>query len=197
VVIQLHIWNADLLVKVAKFICCQLQYNIMKFLVYVATFMLVCITCASASDANISNINASEINAAFIKQTYNASMGDFPDAYKSLIGDNRIAIRILGENNTINSLGFVTKNGQLTEAVDGTLKNPTIEIEIKESAITEFQTAQDPVDVFNKAIDNKDISVKGNGFINQLKVNVLLGNPLLPQLIINLLSPSNQTQATG
>jgi subtilisin-like proprotein convertase family protein len=91
----------------------------------------------------------------------------------------------------------VTKNGQLTEAVDGTLKNPTIEIEIKESAITEFQTAQDPVDVFNKAIDNKDISVKGNGFINQLKVNVLLGNPLLPQLIINLLSPSNQTQATG
>jgi hypothetical protein len=167
----------------------------MKFLIYAATFLLVCITCASASDANISNINASEINAAFIKQTYNASMGDFPDAYKSLIGDNRIAIRILGENNAINSLGLVTKNGQLTEAVDGTLKNPTIEIEIKESAITELQTAQDPVDVFNNAIDNKDISVKGNGFINQLKVNVLLGNPLLPQLIINLLSPSNQTQA--
>ncbi len=175
----------------------------MKFLAYVATFLLACITCASASDANISNVNISEINASFIKQTYNESLGDFPDSYKSLIGDNRIAIRIMGEDNTINALGLVTKNGQLAEAVDGNLENPTIEIEIKESAITKLQAAEDPVDVFNKAIDNKDISVKGNGFINQLKVNVLLGNPLLPELIVKLLSPSNQTspfnqtQATG
>ena len=91
----------------------------------------------------------------------------------------------------------MTAGGELTEAVDGTLKNPTIEIEIKESAISKLQEAQDPIDVFNKAIANKDISVKGNGFINQLKVNVLLGNPLLPEMIIKLLSPSNQTQATG
>lgn len=169
----------------------------MKFLAYVATFLLVFITCALASDASISNVNISEINSAFIKQTYNESLGDFPDAYKSLIGDNRISIRILGEDNAINALGLVTKNGQLEEAVDGNLRNPTIEIEIKESAITKLQAAEDPADVFNKAIDNKDISVKGNGFINQLKVNVLLGNPVLPELIVKLLSPSNQTQATG
>jgi hypothetical protein len=169
----------------------------MKFLAYVATFLLVCITCASASSTNISNINVSEINADFIKQTYNESLGNFPDAYKSLIGDNRIAIRIIGANDTVTALGLVTKNGQLVEASDGNLKNPTIEIEIKESAITQLQEAEDPVAVFNNALDNKDISVKGNGFINQLKVNVLLGNPLLPQLIVNLLSPSNQTQVTG
>jgi hypothetical protein len=169
----------------------------MKFLVYVAVFLLVCITCISALGANISDINVSEINATFVKQAYNESLGDFPDAYKSLIGDNRIAIRITGENNTVTSLGLVTKNGQLVEASDGNLNNPTIEIEVKESALTELQNAEDPVDVFNKALDNKDISVKGNGFINQLKVNVLLGNPLLPELIIKLLSPTNQTQVAG
>jgi len=170
----------------------------MKYTVYVATFLLVCATCASASPESLSNVNVSELNSAFIKQSYNESLGDLPDSYKSLIGDNRIAIRILGQdNNIITSLGLVTVGGQLTEAIDGTLKNPTIEIEIKESAISKLQEAQDPVDVFNKAIDNKDINVKGNGFINQLKVNVLLGNPLLPEMIIKLLSPSNQTQATG
>jgi hypothetical protein len=170
----------------------------MKYNVYVITFILVCATCASASAESLSNLNVSELNSAFIKQAYNESLGNLPDSYKSLIGDNRIAIQILGQdNNIITSLGLVTVGGQLTEAVDGTLKNPTIEIKIKESAISGLQEAQDPVDVFNKAIDNKDISVKGNGFINQLKVNVLLGNPLLPEMIIKLLSPSNQTQATG
>jgi hypothetical protein len=168
----------------------------MKYTVYVLTFILVCATCASAE--SLPNLNVSELNSAFIKQAYNESLGNLPDSYKSLIGDNRIAIQILGQdNNIITSFGLVTVGGQLTEAVDGTLKNPTIEIKIKESAISELQEAQDPVDVFNKAIDNKDISVKGNGFINQLKVNVLLGNPLLPEMIIKLLSPSNQTQATG
>jgi hypothetical protein len=169
----------------------------MRFFAYVATFLLVCITCASASGTNLSNINISEINSGFIKQTYNESLGNFPDAYKSLIGDNRIAIRIISENSTITALGLVTKNGQLVEASDGNLKNPTIEIDVKEKALTELQGAEDPVTVFNNALDNKDISVKGNGFINQLKVNVLLGNPLLPELIIKLLSPSNQTLATG
>jgi hypothetical protein len=169
----------------------------MKFLAYFATFLLVCMTCTSASGANISDINASEINATFIKQAYNESLGDFPDAYKSLIGDNRIAIRIVGENNTMTSLGLVTKNGQLVEASDGNLNNPTIEINVKESALTELQNSEDPVNVFNKALDNNDISVKGNGFINQLKVNVLLGNPLLPELIVKLLSPTNQTQVAG
>ena len=167
----------------------------MKYTVYVATFLLVCATCASAAAASL---NVSELNSAFIKQSYNESLGNLTDSYKSLIGDNRIAIRITGQDeNIITSLGLVTVGGQLTEAVDGTLKNPTIEIEIKESAISKLQEAQDPIDVFNKAIANKDITVKGNGFINQLKVNVLLGNPLLPEMIIKLLSPSNQTQATG
>jgi hypothetical protein len=170
----------------------------MKYTVYVVTFLLVCATCASASAVSLSNVNVSELNSAFIKQAYNESLGNIPDSYKSLIGDNRIVIRIPGQDsNIITSLGLVTVGGQLTEAVDGTLKNPTIEIEIKESAISKLQGAKDPVDVFNKAIDNKDITVKGNGFVNQLKVNVLLGNPLLPEIIIKLLSPSNQTQATG
>ncbi len=170
----------------------------MRYTVYVVTFLLFCATCASASAASLSNVNVSELNSVFIKQAYNESLGTIPDSYKSLIGDNRIAIRILGQdNNIITSFGLVTAGGQLTEAVDGTIKNPTIEIEIKESAISKLQEAQDPVDVFNNAIDNKDITVKGNGFVNQLKVNVLLGNPLLPEIIIKLLSPSNQTQATG
>jgi hypothetical protein len=170
----------------------------MKYTVYLVTFLLFCATCASASSASLSNVSVSELNSAFIKQAYNESLGSIPDSYKSLIGDNRIAIRILGQdNNIITSLGLVTAGGQLTEAVDGTVKNPTIEIEIKESAISKLQEAQDPADVFNKAIDNKDVTVKGNGFVNQLKVNVLLGNPLLPEIIIKLLSPSNQTQATG
>src|SRR5512136_190707 len=162
----------------------------MKYTVYVVTFLLVCATCASASAASLSNVNVSQLNSAFIKQAYNESLGPLPDSYKSLIGDNRIAIRIPGQdNNIITSFGLVTAGGQLTEAVDGTIKNPSIEIEIKESAISKLQEAQDPVDVFNKAVDNKDITVKGNGFVNQLKVNMLLGNPLLPEMIIKLLSP--------
>ncbi len=173
------------------------ECSFMKFLAYAFTFLLVCMVCTSTLGANNPNINVSGINAAFVKQAYNESLGGFPDNYKSLIGDNRIAIRIIGENNTMTSLGLVTKNGELVEAADGSLNNPTIEISVKENVITELQRAENPVDVFNKALDNKDVSVKGNGFLNQLKVNVLLGNPLLPELIVKLLSPSNLTQVAG
>jgi hypothetical protein len=165
---------------------------------FVLMFALIafCIACTSGSDANISNIQISDINSSFLNQAYNESIGDFPEAYKSLIGDNRIAVRIITDDNNVHSFGLVTKNGQLEEAVDGELINPTIEIEVTESALTNLQEAEDPVAVFNQALDEKEISVKGNGFINQLKVNVLLGHPVLPELIVQLLSPPGE-QETG
>ncbi|NPV61019.1 MAG: hypothetical protein HPY61_00020 [Methanotrichaceae archaeon] len=168
----------------------------MKSLVFVFALVALCVTCASGSSATISNIQVSDINSTFLNQAYNESVGDFPEAYKSLIGDNRIAIRIITEDNKVHAFGLVTKKGQLEEAVDGELKDPTIEIEVAESALTNLQEAEDPVAVFNKALDDQEISVKGNGFINQLKVNVLLGHPVLPELIVQLLSPQGQ-QATG
>ncbi len=169
----------------------------MRYQAYFVALLLLCIPLAAASAASMSNINMSELNAAFIKQAYNDSIGSFPDSYKSLIGDNRIAIRLISENNGVTDMGLVTTNGQLSEAVDGTLKNPSIEIVVKENALKDLQTAQDPVEAFNKAISNKDISVKGNGFVNQIKVNVLLGNPLLPELLIKLLTPPNSTLAAA
>ena len=116
-------------------------------------------------------------------------MGEFPDSYRSLIGDNRIAIRITALNNSVQSFGLVTKNGLLEDAVDGELADPTIELNVKENAIIKLQNAEDPAAAFDKAIQDKEISVKGNGFINQLKVNVLLGHPVLPELIIQLFAP--------
>jgi hypothetical protein len=164
----------------------------MKALVFMFTLIAFCIASASGSDANISSIQISDINSTFVNLAYNESVGDFPDAYKSLIGDNRIAIRIITDDNNFHAIGLVTKKGQLEEAVDGELKNPTIEIEVTESALTNLQKAEDPVAVFNKALDEKEISVKGNGFINQLKVDVLLGHPVLPELIVQLLSPPGE-----
>ncbi len=119
-------------------------------------------------------------------------MGEFPDSYKSLIGDNRILIRIKGLNNSVQSFGLVTKNGELEDAVDGEIADPTIELNVNENAIIKLQNAEDPAAAFDKAIQDKEISAKGNGFINQLKVNMLLGNPVLPELIVQLFAPTEQ-----
>jgi hypothetical protein len=168
----------------------------MKSIVLILALIAFCTACTSASDANISDVQISDINSTFLTQAYNDSVGDFPEAYKSLIGDNRIAIRILTEDDQVHAFGLVTKKGQLEEAVEGELEKPTIEIEVTESALTNLQEAEDPVAVFDKGLDEKEISVKGNGFINQLKVDVLLGHPVLPELIVQLLSPPEE-QAAG
>ena len=154
-----------------------------------AILLIACTASTSGSDASNPSFSISDLNSTFIKEAYNGSMGEFPDSYKSLIGDNRIAIRITALNNSVQSFGLVTKNGQLEDAVDGELADPTIELNVKENAIIKLQNAEDPAAVFDKAIQDKEISVKGNGFINQLKVNVLLGHPVLPELIIQLFAP--------
>ncbi len=161
----------------------------MRSFIIGAILLVTCTAIASGSNASISSFNISDINSTFIKEAYNGSIGDLPDSYKSLIGDNRIAIRVTGLNNAVHSFGLVTNKGQLVDAVEGELANPTIEINLKESAIVKLQNAEDPAAVFDKAVSDNEISVKGNGFLNQIKVNVLLGNPVLPQLLVQLFTP--------
>jgi hypothetical protein len=169
----------------------------MKYLTLVAAFLLISIAIASGSNGNSSEMKVSDLNASFIQQAYNASLGDLPDSYKSLIGDNRIAIRIKTEDNTIVPFGIVTKKGELVEAIEGSLTKPTIEIDVTEKAIISLQQSKEPTPVFNKALETGDISVKGNGFINQMKADLLVGQPILPELIAQLLTPANTQQATA
>jgi hypothetical protein len=169
----------------------------MKYFLLAAATLLACIASASGADTSAQGIDITSLNATLIKEAYDGSIGEFPEAYKELIGDNRISIRIIGNDSSVNAFGLVTKGGQLEEAIEGELKSPTIEINAKESAIIKLQEAEDPKAAFDQAISNKDISVKGNGFINQLKVNVLLGHPVLPEMIIKILTPPAQQEATG
>jgi hypothetical protein len=173
--------------------------NIVKLTVGMLFFagLMIAISIASASDVNNQEIKVSDLNTTFIQQTYDATLGDLPDSYQSLIGDNRIALRIKGEDEKTYAFGLVTKNGQLVETIEGDLTKPTIEIDVKESAILNLQQAEDPVPVFDKALEDKDISVKGNGFINKMKADILLGQPMLPELIAQLLTPVNKQQVAA
>jgi hypothetical protein len=161
----------------------------MRTFIIGAILLVACIASASGSDASNPSFDISNLNSTSIREAYNGSLGEFPDSYKSLIGDNRIAIRITALNNSVQSFGLVTKNGLLEDAIDGELADPTIELNVNENAIIKLQNAEDPAAAFEKAIQDKEISVKGNGFINQLKVNVLLGHPVLPELIVTLFAP--------
>ncbi len=161
----------------------------MKNVLFAIAMLLACIASASGANSTASGIDISNLNATIIENAYNSSIGGFPEAYKALIGDNRISIRIIGNDSKVNAFGLVTKGGNLQEATEGELKNPTIEINAKESAILKLTAAQDPKAAFDQAIADKDISVKGNGFLNQLKVNALLGNPVLPELLVQILAP--------
>jgi hypothetical protein len=169
----------------------------MKILILVAAFLLFSVTVAFGSDGNNSEIKVSDLNSAFIKQAYNSTLGDLPDSYKSLIGDNRIAIQIKTEDNTILPFGIVTKNGLLAEAIEGNLTKPTIEIRVTEQAIIDLQKSNEPTAVFDEALKTGDISVKGNGFINRMKADLLLGQPILPELIAKLLTPVDMQQPTA
>ncbi len=168
-----------------------------KYILFAAAMLLACIVFASEASTSPSGIDISTLNATLIKDAYDGSIGEFPEEYKALIGDNRISIKIIGNDSTVNALGLVIKGGQLEEAVEGELASPTIEINAKESAILELQEAEDPKEAFDNAIARNDISVKGNGFLNQLKVNVLLGHPVLPEMIIQILTPPAQQETTG
>jgi hypothetical protein len=169
----------------------------MKYLMVIAAFLLITVAIASGSNGNGSIMKVSDLNSSFIQQAYNASLGDIPDSYKALIGDNRIAIRIKTEDNTIVPFGIVTKKGLLVEAIEGNLAKPTIEIDVTESALVNLQQSTEATPVFNEALKNGEISVKGNGFINQMKADLLLGQPILPELIAQLLTPKSMQPATA
>jgi hypothetical protein len=169
----------------------------MKYFLLATILLLACISFASGASSNASGIDISNLNATLIKAAYDGSIGQFPQSYKTLIGDNRISIKIIGNDSSVKALGLVTKGGDLQEVTEGELKSPTIEINAKESAIIKLQKADDPTAAFDDAIANKDISVKGYGFLNQLKVDALLGNPILPELIIQVLAPPAPQNATA
>jgi hypothetical protein len=169
----------------------------MKYFLFAVALLVACIASASGANETASSIDVSNLSAALIKDAYDGSIGGFPEEYKALIGDNRISIKIIGNDSSVNAFGLVTKGGQLEEAIEGELLRPTIEINAKESAILELQKAEDPKAAFDNAIAKNEISVKGNGFLNQLKVNVLLGHPVLPEMIVQILTPTAQQGSTG
>ena len=169
----------------------------MKYFLLATILLLAFISFASGASSNASGIDISNMNATLIKAAYDGSIGQLDPSYKMLIGDNRISIKITGNDSSVEALGLVIKGGDLQEVTEGELKSPTIEINAKESAVVKLQKADDPTAAFDDAIANKDISVKGYGFLNQLKVDALLGNPILPELIIQVLAPPAPQNATA
>ena len=103
---------------------------------------------------------------------YNAQSDSIPSTFRYLFGDERInatLVRIDGEK--VN-LAVETKNGKITRMKHGEMKNPTMEVEIKETTIKKISEAKSAVWEINKALSSKEIKYRDITLKSKVKMTV-------------------------
>ena len=107
---------------------------------------------------------------------YNSSMDKAPTVLKSLIGSERIELDIAMNNGSQFKVGMETNNGLVAKTVKGGIEDPTIQIQTREDVMQTISQASDPITAFQQANEAGNITITGNTFLSNMKVNAALSS---------------------
>lgn len=159
----------------------------MRYFVFVVALVLaVTVSAAAASNASGTSIDFELIQRGV--EVYNASMENAPDMVKSLLGDEKIEINIIRENGTILAAGLYMENALVVKTVEEEMDSPTVVIEGTEDAITRILDAEDPVEVFQQAWDDGEISITGKTFKAKFKIAAALSSTTLLEFLADIVT---------
>ncbi|MDI6810123.1 MAG: hypothetical protein QMD80_00325 [archaeon] len=106
---------------------------------------------------------------------YNQNVDRIP-FIKSFIGDERIHAEISLDDGTVLILGIITnKDAKIISFERGEISDPTIKAYTTEKTVRTIMNSEDPVSAFQDALDNEEITIKGVGLCNKIKVGVMEG----------------------
>ena len=105
---------------------------------------------------------------------FNDQVNRVPEFLRSILGTERINLKIILENGNIIRTGFKLENGKITGAAKGGLRNPTVILTATERAMRRIERSRDPLAALQKERRIGGIAIVGRNTGSQLKLNVLL-----------------------
>ncbi len=117
----------------------------------------------------------------FNKKTYK-----IPNIIRSLIGREKINLKMIYSDGSVLRTGFYIENGTIAKAVEGGLRNPTVTIAATESAIDHIESSRDIIGAANKEIKKGSLSIKGKTLGANIKLNVLFSGASAAKTLDNI-----------
>ena len=94
---------------------------------------------------------------------------ELPGFAKKLFGNERININILLNNGETLQVGLATESGMITIIQFQPITNPTLNAQTTETVIQTIIQSQNPLDTFQAALDNDNITYTAIGLSKKIK----------------------------
>jgi hypothetical protein len=118
---------------------------------------------------------------------YNKNMDRAPEILKKLVGSESVELDIVLNNGSQFKAGLELNNGLVVRTINGGIEDQTILIQTREDVINTMSQSPDPIAAFQQAREAGNISITGNNFVSNLKVNAALSNMDLLKLLDGVL----------
>jgi hypothetical protein len=112
-------------------------------------------------------------------ESYNSRIDKVPRILKSMLGSERIIIKISLSNGNVFRLGYETENARIVKIVEGGLKNPTIVVVTNQSTIEKINSSKDPLDTFRREKGIGNLSIDGQTLATKAKLYAALSSDSL------------------
>ena len=109
-------------------------------------------------------------------EIYNSGVENAPGVVKTLLGDEKVLVKIARADGTVLSAGLQTVNAVVVKTVEGEIEDPTIVVVAAEDAVVGVLQSDDPAAAFQEAAAQGEISVRGTTFTARLKVSAALAS---------------------
>lgn len=112
---------------------------------------------------------------SYVKE-YNERVDEVPEILKSLLGSEKVNIKIMRDNGKALMVGYATKHAKITRVVEGGLNNPSIVVLATESALKRIECSSDRVSTFHEERASGRVAIKGLNLITRIKLDAALSN---------------------
>jgi hypothetical protein len=118
---------------------------------------------------------------------YNKNMDKAPSVLKALVGNEKVELEIVLNGGGQFKAGLEVNNGMVVRITNGGISDQTILIQTREDVIQAMSQSPDPIAAFQQARNAGNVSITGNNFLSNLKVNTALSNMDLLRLLDGIL----------
>lgn len=106
------------------------------------------------------------------KQKYNAQTEQVPKFLGKIVGGETLNIQIQGENNT-RKLGIEFKNVRIKEIKRGELENPSLEVNVSQTAIRNIEESEKPYKELRNQMNEKEITYETKKVSTSIKFTIV------------------------
>jgi hypothetical protein len=108
--------------------------------------------------------------------SYNSRIDKVPKILKSILGSERVLIKISLSDGDVFRLGYETEKARIVKIVEGGLKNPTIIVAATQSSIEKINSSKDPLAAFRKEMHRGNFAIDGQTLATKAKLRAALAS---------------------